>query len=35
VQLAEEANVTLVGFVRHQSHVVYAQSHRLMRDTCE
>lgn len=35
VQLAEQANVTLVGFVRDQSHVVYAQSHRLMRDACE
>lgn len=35
VQLAEETNLTLVGFVRHQSHVVYAQSHRLMRDACE
>lgn len=30
VQLAEEANVTLVGFVRQQSHVVYAQPHRLL-----
>lgn len=32
VQLAEEANVTLVGFVRRQSHVVYAQPDRLMLD---
>lgn len=32
IQLAEEANVTLVGFVRKHSHVVYAQSHRLLRD---
>lgn len=32
IQLAEEANVTLIGFVRNGSHVVYAQSHRLMRD---
>ena len=32
IQLAEESNVTLVGFVRSNSHVVYAQSHRLMRD---
>lgn len=32
IQLAEEANVTLVGFVRSNSHVVYAQSHRLLRD---
>lgn len=32
IRLAEEANVTLVGFVRDQSHVVYAQSHRLIRD---
>jgi hypothetical protein len=24
--------VTLIGFVRDQSHVVYAQSHRLIRD---
>jgi FdhD protein len=31
IALAEEANVTLVGFVRKQSHVVYAQSHRLLR----
>jgi FdhD protein len=35
VQLAEATNVTLVGFVRHQRHVVYAQSHRLLRDVCE
>mgnify|MGYP003630461525 CR=1 FL=1 len=32
IQLAEEANVTLIGFVRNNSHVVYAQSHRLLRD---
>lgn len=32
IQLAKEANVTLVGFIRNNSHVVYAQSHRLMRD---
>lgn len=32
IQLAEESNVTLVGFVRSNSHVVYAQSHRLLRD---
>lgn len=32
IQLAEDANVTLVGFVRDRSHVVYAQSHRLLRD---
>ena len=31
IQLAEEANVTLIGFVRKNSHVVYAQSHRLLR----
>lgn len=31
IQLAEDANVTLVGFVRKHSHVVYAQSHRLLR----
>jgi len=31
IQLAEEANVTLIGFVRDHSHVVYAQSHRLAR----
>src|SRR3546814_17082516 len=31
IHLAEEANVTLVGFVRENSHVVYAQSHRLLR----
>ncbi len=30
VKLAEEANLTLVGFVRRQNHVVYAQSHRLV-----
>ena len=30
VQMAEEANVTLVGFVRHHNHVVYAQPHRLL-----
>ena len=29
IQLAEEANVTLVGFVRNRSHVVYARPHRL------
>jgi FdhD protein len=32
IRLAEDANVTLLGFVRDQSHVVYAQSHRLVRD---
>jgi FdhD protein len=32
IKLAEESNVTLVGFVRDRSHVVYAQSHRLIRD---
>ncbi|MFJ7567708.1 formate dehydrogenase accessory sulfurtransferase FdhD [Herminiimonas sp. NPDC097707] len=32
IKLAEEANVTLVGFIRSNSHVVYAQSHRLIRD---
>jgi FdhD protein len=32
IRLAEDANVTLVGFVRDHSHVVYAQSHRLIRD---
>ncbi|HCN90291.1 MAG TPA: formate dehydrogenase accessory sulfurtransferase FdhD [Oxalobacteraceae bacterium] len=32
IQLAEETNVTLIGFVRDHSHVVYAQSHRLMRN---
>lgn len=32
IQLAEETNVTLVGFVRNHSHVVYAQSHRLIRE---
>ncbi|HWT71134.1 MAG TPA: formate dehydrogenase accessory sulfurtransferase FdhD [Oxalicibacterium sp.] len=32
IRLAEDANVTLVGFVRDTSHVVYAQSHRLIRD---
>ena len=29
IRLAEEAGVTLVGFVRQQSHVVYANGHRL------
>lgn len=32
IQLAEESNVTLVGFIRNNSHVVYAQSHRLLHD---
>nr|WP_314626870.1 formate dehydrogenase accessory sulfurtransferase FdhD [uncultured Noviherbaspirillum sp.] len=32
IRLAEQANVTLVGFVRHQSLVVYARSQRLERD---
>jgi FdhD protein len=32
IKMAEETNVTLVGFVRDHSHVVYAQSHRLIRD---
>lgn len=31
IHLAEEANVSLIGFVRENSHVVYAQSHRLVR----
>ena len=31
VELAEEARVTLLGFVRQQSLVVYAHSHRLIR----
>lgn len=31
IHLAEQANVTLVGFVRENNHVVYAQSHRLTR----
>jgi FdhD protein len=29
VRLAEESNVTLVGFVRERSHVVYSGSQRL------
>ncbi|HWU99321.1 MAG TPA: formate dehydrogenase accessory sulfurtransferase FdhD [Oxalicibacterium sp.] len=33
IRMAEESNVTLIGFVRDQSHVVYAQSHRLIRAT--
>ena len=33
IQLAEETNVTLIGFVRDQSHVVYAQAHRLIRES--
>jgi FdhD protein len=32
VQLAEASNVTLVGFVRSNSHVVYARPQRLERD---
>lgn len=32
IKLAEQTNVTLIGFVRDRSHVVYAQSHRLMHD---
>lgn len=32
IKMAEETNVTLIGFVRDHSHVVYAQSHRLIRD---
>ncbi|MGQ2980470.1 MAG: formate dehydrogenase accessory sulfurtransferase FdhD [Polaromonas sp.] len=31
VQLAEDTGVTLVGFTRHQSHVVYAHARRLLR----
>ncbi|MBX9798856.1 MAG: formate dehydrogenase accessory sulfurtransferase FdhD [Burkholderiaceae bacterium] len=33
IQLADETNVTLIGFVRDQSHVVYAQAHRLIRES--
>lgn len=32
IQLAEETGVTLIGFVRQQSHVVYANPQRLMRE---
>ncbi len=32
VQLANDSNVTLVGFTRQNSHVVYAQGHRLLRE---
>jgi FdhD protein len=32
VELAQEAGVTLVGFVRPRSHVVYAQSQRLLHE---
>lgn len=32
VQLANGSNVTLMGFTRENSHVVYAQGHRLLRD---
>jgi FdhD protein len=32
IQLAEDANVTLVGFVRDHTHVVYSHSHHLLRD---
>ena len=31
IRLAEETNVTLLGFTRNQRHVVYAQPHRVMR----
>jgi FdhD protein len=31
IRLAEETNVTLVGFVRAHSHVAYANSHRIAR----
>lgn len=32
VQLADSSNVTLIGFTRENSHVVYAQGHRLIRN---
>jgi FdhD protein len=32
VKLAEEANLTLIGFTRNHSHVVYALGHRLQHD---
>jgi FdhD protein len=32
VKLAEETNLTLIGFTRHHSHVVYAHPQRLLRD---
>lgn len=32
IKMANDTNVTLVGFVRDQSHVVYAQPHRLKHD---
>ena len=32
VQLSNDSNVTLMGFTRDNSHVVYAQGHRLLRD---
>lgn len=32
IRLAETSNVTLIGFARKQSHVVYAHPHRLMHD---
>jgi FdhD protein len=33
IRLAEETNVTLVGFARRQGHVVYANQHRLLHDS--
>jgi FdhD protein len=30
IRLAEQTGVTLVGFVRQDSHVVYANGHRLL-----
>lgn len=35
VQLAEEANITLVGFARNYRHVVYARPHRLIHSVSE
>src|SRR5690606_36872201 len=32
VRLADDSNVTLMGFTRQNNHVVYAQGHRLLRD---
>ena len=32
VRLANDSNVTLMGFTRQNSHVVYAQGHRLLRE---
>jgi len=35
IRLAEASNVTLIGFVRRKSHVVYAHRHRLVQGTTD